>query len=227
MPCNKNVENLKKEVDKLKIKQDTVKRHIEELSRQGEEIGPKLQNWLNRAEDFIEVGDKLLEFGEQNANNECFCRLCPNPLSRYKLSKKAQLNSKYIDELVKEAGRFNLPNCYALPYVATTVEGFEEFPSRMAVLDQIMEALKSPIVNMIGVHGTSGVGKTMLVKEDVEFLNRIGFLLVVQALSGRRNEVDGVLEDYNQLAWTMEVSFMRCKRRGNHTVRAWRDSQRM
>ncbi|GKV02446.1 hypothetical protein SLEP1_g14882 [Rubroshorea leprosula] len=35
----------------------------------------------------------------------------------------------------------------------------------MVVLDQIMEALKSPIVNMIGVHGTSGVGKTMLVKE--------------------------------------------------------------
>ncbi|GLT31867.1 hypothetical protein SLA2020_473510 [Shorea laevis] len=35
----------------------------------------------------------------------------------------------------------------------------------MAVMDQIMEALRSPIVDMIGVHGTSGVGKTMLVKE--------------------------------------------------------------
>ncbi|GLT31866.1 hypothetical protein SLA2020_473500 [Shorea laevis] len=59
--CNENVENLKKEVDKLKIQRDAVKRHVEELGRQGEETLPNLQTWLNRAEDFIEVADKLLE----------------------------------------------------------------------------------------------------------------------------------------------------------------------
>ncbi|XP_031275698.1 uncharacterized protein LOC116134153 [Pistacia vera] len=43
--------------------------------------------------------------------------------------------------------------------------GYEAFDSRMRVLQEIMEALKDSNVNMVGVYGMAGVGKTTLVKK--------------------------------------------------------------
>ncbi|MCH83123.1 disease resistance protein, partial [Trifolium medium] len=44
---------------------------------------------------------------------------------------------------------------------------YESFPSRDATMKNIKEALESPKVRMIGLHGLSGVGKTTLVKEII------------------------------------------------------------
>ncbi|XP_031254513.1 probable disease resistance protein At4g27220 [Pistacia vera] len=45
------------------------------------------------------------------------------------------------------------------------VRGFEAFDSRMQVLQEIVDALKDANVNMIGVYGMGGVGKTTLVRK--------------------------------------------------------------
>ncbi|GKV33279.1 hypothetical protein SLEP1_g41807 [Rubroshorea leprosula] len=119
------------------------------------------------AAQLIKAAEEPVRVGDEFAKNECFFRLCPNPRPRYELSKKAAQVTGDIAEHVREAHRFNIPFSHAPPPqqdVAGVVEGFEEFPSRMAVLDQIMKAARNPTVNTIGVHGTSGVGKTMLVK---------------------------------------------------------------
>ncbi|KAK0605018.1 hypothetical protein LWI29_021900 [Acer saccharum] len=44
------------------------------------------------------------------------------------------------------------------------IRGFEDFDSRKEVLNNLMEALTSTDVNLIGVYGMGGVGKTTLVK---------------------------------------------------------------
>ncbi|GKV51287.1 hypothetical protein SLEP1_g57955 [Rubroshorea leprosula] len=166
--CNENVENLKNQVDKLKDQKKLVENYEADIRRRGEIIDDTVQTWLTKADEFIKAAGEPVRVGDEFAKEECFFRLCPNLIPRYKLSRKAQKNSQNIVQHLEEAARFG-----ALPFsrppplqqdVAAFVEGFEEFLSRMAVLKQIMEALKSPTVNKIGVHGTSGVGKTMLVK---------------------------------------------------------------
>ncbi|GLT28354.1 hypothetical protein SLA2020_032940 [Shorea laevis] len=165
--CNENVQNLKNQVEMLENKNRSVTRYIEDVGRRGEEIGEEVQTWLTKADKFIKPAGESIRVGDEFGTNECFLRLCPNPLPRYKLSKKAAQITGDIAKHVQEARGFDLPLSHAPSPpqdVAAVVEGFEEFPSRMVVLEQIMKALRNPTVNTIGVHGTSGVGKTMLVK---------------------------------------------------------------
>ncbi|GKV33300.1 hypothetical protein SLEP1_g41825 [Rubroshorea leprosula] len=166
--CNENVENLKIEVEKLKHERESVESHIEEVGRRGRLIDHKVQTWLTKAEEFIKAAEEPVRVGDEFANKECFFRLCPNPIPRYKLSKEAEKNSQDIVQHLEVARGFGPPLLSHAPPrqqdVAGVVEGFEEFPSRMAVLKQIMEALRSPTINTIGLFGTSGVGKTMFVK---------------------------------------------------------------
>ncbi|GKV02429.1 hypothetical protein SLEP1_g14866 [Rubroshorea leprosula] len=94
--------------------------------------------------------------------------MCLNPLSRYKLSKRAEEDSQKIAKHVQKVPGFNLRTSYpVIPQrvVAAPVKDFQEFESRMGVLDDMMKALQSPNINIIGLHGMPGVGKTMLLKE--------------------------------------------------------------
>lgn len=45
------------------------------------------------------------------------------------------------------------------------IKSYEVFESRKSTLNDVLNALNNPNVNMIGVYGMAGVGKTMLVKE--------------------------------------------------------------
>ncbi|GLT96548.1 hypothetical protein SLE2022_141610 [Rubroshorea leprosula] len=164
--CNENVQNLKNQIEELENTISSVEGSREYVRRRGEDIGEGVQTWLTKADEFIKVA-RAIGVGDEFAKNECFFRLCPNPRPRYELSEKAAQFTGDIAKHVQEARGFHLPFSHVPPPqqdVAAVVEGFEEFSSRMAVLEQIMEALNAPTVNTIGVHGTSGVGKTMLVK---------------------------------------------------------------
>ncbi|KAL5835541.1 hypothetical protein ACOSQ3_015096 [Xanthoceras sorbifolium] len=45
------------------------------------------------------------------------------------------------------------------------MRGYKAFESRMSTLKDILSALSNPNIDMVGVYGQSGIGKTMLVKE--------------------------------------------------------------
>ncbi|GLU19542.1 hypothetical protein SLE2022_357880 [Rubroshorea leprosula] len=198
--CNENVENLKNQVEKLKDERESVESHIEEVGRRGELIGHRVQTWLTKAEEFIKAAEEPVRVGDEFAKKECFFRLCPNPIPRYKLSKEAEKNLLDIVQHLEVARQFGgLSLSHAPPPqqdVATLVEGFEEFRSRKIVLDQIMEALRSPTVNRIGVQGTSGMGKTMLVKMvKAKAKKESLFTAVVMATVTKDWEVKTIQED--------------------------------
>ncbi|GLT36286.1 hypothetical protein SLA2020_106750 [Shorea laevis] len=162
-----NVEKLRKQVDKLEEELDHVERCTQDAERRGEEMALKYKNWRDAACKFLEAANTI-EDDEEKAKKKCFFGMCLNPRSRYKLSKKAVEDSMNIAEHVRNAREFSLQPSYSpIPQrvVAAPVKGFQQFESRMDVLDEIMKALQSPNINIIGLHGMPGVGKTMLLEE--------------------------------------------------------------
>ncbi|GKV27549.1 hypothetical protein SLEP1_g36711 [Rubroshorea leprosula] len=128
---------------------ESVKRYTEDFYSSRTEA---LQNWLEITSNFIQRAHYLLEDVGKRGK------------SLFQLRKKAEQICKDIAAHVQEARGFSdIPLSYRQEKVAA--DRFEDFESRSGVLKDIMEALRSPGINKIGVHGKPGMGKTMMVRE--------------------------------------------------------------
>ncbi|GKV50419.1 hypothetical protein SLEP1_g57122 [Rubroshorea leprosula] len=140
---------LRKQIAELEDEKESVKRYTEDFYSSRTEA---LQNWLEITSNFIQRAHYLLEdVGKRG-----------KPL--FQLRKKAEQICKDIAAHVQEARGFTvIPLSYRQEKVAAG--RFEDFESRSDVLKDIMEALRSPGINKIGVYGKPGMGKTMMVRE--------------------------------------------------------------
>ncbi|GKV43158.1 hypothetical protein SLEP1_g50489 [Rubroshorea leprosula] len=160
--------NLKTKVEKLAVERGSVLQFMEAAERRGEEVVPNVKNWLTSTEKYIGEMKELVDEID-TAKMKCFAGVCPNLKARYQISKKVEEYLEDVTQLLEEALTSNFLVAYNIPPPQKTstapVKGFEDFGSRMSILDHIMEALKGSAVDKIGVHGMPGVGKTMLAKE--------------------------------------------------------------
>ncbi|TQD94000.1 hypothetical protein C1H46_020425 [Malus baccata] len=90
---------------------------------------------------------------------------------RWSLSRKAYKITKHVLQLQNE-GTFNDVAHPAPPREiwSTFKEGFKDFKSRMAIMNEVIEGLKKEEVRMIGICGMGGVGKTTMAKEIIKRL---------------------------------------------------------
>ncbi|XP_050237652.1 uncharacterized protein LOC126687219 [Mercurialis annua] len=152
---------------KLKDKRDRLQDSVGDAERNGEVVYVNVTNWLSYSETAIHEAQVLVNAEDEAAKKRCFVGLCPNLKTRYRLSKKAVENASAIDQLDQlEAGLHPLSHLPHLQqHVDPSVFGFEELESRLSILKQVMEALKHPNINRVGIWGMGGVGKSTLAKE--------------------------------------------------------------
>ncbi|KAK8277403.1 hypothetical protein V6Z12_D10G265700 [Gossypium hirsutum] len=149
-----------------------IKNHVKYLSNHQKYV-ETLKNRANRLKDArdgvqhsVDAAKRNVIQDEEKAKKKCFIGLCPNFRTRYKLSLKAEEEAKAVAELL-EHGKFERVSYRVASQgiVVAPVKGYEEFESRMSILNGIMEALKDDSVSVVGVHGMGGIGKTTMVKE--------------------------------------------------------------
>ncbi|GAY58764.1 hypothetical protein CUMW_189420 [Citrus unshiu] len=119
------------------------------------------------ANKIIDEAVKSIEGADRaKIKNQCFKGLCPNLKVQYQLSEKAAREAKPVAGL-HETGKFHKVSYHINPEKIwlTLSKGYQAFDSRISTFKDITNALSNPSVDMIGICGMGGIGKTMLVKE--------------------------------------------------------------
>ncbi|XP_038696978.1 probable disease resistance protein At4g27220 [Tripterygium wilfordii] len=183
----KNVDNVKDQLYSLKRKRKRIEHAVDDATnRKLEVIESDVQHWLQSVATVVENAESLFEETER-AKRRCLFGLCPNVKAMYQVGKKAEDKSKAVADLRLAAGQFSSVSYRPAPQGIrfAIINDYETFESRAWHLDKIMKALKDPNVNMIGVWGMGGVGKTTLVKKAVQQANldRIFDVVVLSEVS--------------------------------------------
>ncbi|KAJ4721771.1 Disease resistance protein [Melia azedarach] len=167
-----NFKSLKTEVEKLKDKRTIIQHDVDEAKRNGEEIEENVQKWLEKARKII--GEDVAKFGEDEeiaAKMRCCKGLCPDLKARYHLSTEAV---RQLEDVVKHlvAGNFDRISYRTTPKDPRLCnKDYEAFQSRKPALMSVISSLTNPDVNIVGIYGMGGIGKTMLAKEIAKQLD--------------------------------------------------------
>ncbi|KAG4937118.1 hypothetical protein JHK85_052037 [Glycine max] len=155
-------------IERLNDTRKRVQNEVNSAEKNGEEIEDDVQHWLKKVDEKIKKYECFIN-DERHAQTRCSIRLIfPNNLwLRYRLGRNA---TKMIEEIKADGHsnkRFDKVSYRLGPSfdAALSNTGYVSFGSRNEIMKKIMKALEDSTVNIVGVYGAGGVGKTTLVKE--------------------------------------------------------------
>ncbi|RYR45230.1 hypothetical protein Ahy_A07g031080 isoform C [Arachis hypogaea] len=159
------VEGLEHEDKMLVDTKKRVQEHVHHQKRQLKKTDELMHKWLNQANNLSNDVDNLLT---ETRTNKIYCfGKCPNLFWRYRLGKKLVKNKGDVKKCIGEGSKYmqfeRLASLPGLRYFSP--ERCLKFESTQSAYDQLMQALNDNTVNMVGMYGMPGCGKTTLAME--------------------------------------------------------------
>ncbi|KAF6159106.1 hypothetical protein GIB67_032723 [Kingdonia uniflora] len=184
----KYVNDLHSKVEEnLEILEIDVKGRVNLARDNGDVIHKVVERWLEKVD---EVQGRVVELQRQTGEmKSCFKGWC---FARYRLGKESKKKIVIVDELLMEGKSFSIIANPA-PVPPRVVRHFDAFPSREATKKEVIKALKDSNTSMVAVYGVEGVGKTTLVNEIQEEIERLQlFGKVVLATVSQNPDLKGI-----------------------------------
>ncbi|KAG5555889.1 hypothetical protein RHGRI_006516 [Rhododendron griersonianum] len=161
-----NITELETQLKGLKRTREDVRMGADENRRKVRVVGRTVEAWLTIAGEVTTEAEGIIQ-DKAKVMEGCLNGWCPNLKLRYSLSRKAVKKTKEVVDL-KVDGVWYTQSSYSppLPCLETiTNRDFMGFESRRLIMEEIIKALKHDEINLFGVCGMGGVGKTTMVNE--------------------------------------------------------------
>ncbi|XP_052177968.1 disease resistance protein At4g27190-like, partial [Diospyros lotus] len=153
---------------------------VDTATNSGKVIKTEVSTWLKDAEDMERDIANILHPQDNRESFKCFkCCMCPNLMWRHKRGQDADDRKSKVTELINRGVPLQTsPVARDAPFQwephFDSSQYYTTFDSRASVFNKIMDALKDSGVDMIGVHGPGGAGKTTMVKEVAKEAKDLG-----------------------------------------------------
>ncbi|KAH7843391.1 hypothetical protein Vadar_016011 [Vaccinium darrowii] len=169
----RNLETLQTEMTFLEDRRTIIERKVKEAKDCGEVINEDVLHWQRDTDTMKDNVQELVGQSTGEARIHCFACSCPNVKWRYRLSIRAEEKIDKVKKLVQDSHFDEISHRRPPPRELEfpSNENYVNMDSRKPIFNNIVDALKDSDVNMIGVYGPGGVGKTTLV---IEVGNKMG-----------------------------------------------------
>ncbi|KAI8534292.1 hypothetical protein RHMOL_Rhmol10G0079100 [Rhododendron molle] len=147
-------------------------------------IGPNVEAWLKSVNEVTSEVDGIIQ-DKPKVEEGCLNGWCPNLKLRYSLSNTAVKKTKVVIELKAAGVQYTQLSYSPPPPMPIPNRDFMGFESRRLNMEEIIKDLKHDEINLIGVCGMGGVGKTTLVNEVAKRRNTISLTKLQWLLSGK------------------------------------------
>ncbi|KAG5555947.1 hypothetical protein RHGRI_006556 [Rhododendron griersonianum] len=163
---NNNIMELEIQLEKLKTTRQDVEMGVDETHRNCRVLGSNVETWLKSVNEVTTEVERIIQ-DKAKVKEGCLNGWCPNLKLRYSLSRKAVEKTEVVINLKADGVSYSKSSYNpSLTTMVTITNGdFTEFESRRLIMKEIFEALQHDKINLIGIYGTGGVGKTTMVKE--------------------------------------------------------------
>ncbi|KAG5555911.1 hypothetical protein RHGRI_006534 [Rhododendron griersonianum] len=163
---NSNITELETQLKGLKRTREDVQRGVVENRRKVRVVGRTVEAWLTIADEVTTEAEGIIQ-DKAKVKEGCLNGWCPNLKLRYSLSRKAVKKTNEVVDLMAKGVQYTQSSYSPPPPCLDTITNrdFMGFESRRHIMEEIIKALKHDEINLIGVCGMGGVGKTTLVKE--------------------------------------------------------------
>ncbi|KAF7143596.1 hypothetical protein RHSIM_Rhsim05G0218300 [Rhododendron simsii] len=207
-----NMKNLEVEMNKLQERRGTIERKIDEAKTSGEVIVENVSDCLNEGDGLRQEVETFMDQKNVKENVQCFKFSCPDFIARHRLSKEAEKKMGDVKSLSEKAyfGTISRPAPPPPELQLPSSGEYVSFDSRASLFDRIIEALTDSKVNVIGVYGTGGVGKTTMVEKVGEQVKKDGLfhevVMAVVSQDAKVAKIQGILADRLNLKLEAELT---------------------
>ncbi|XP_042430877.1 probable disease resistance protein At4g27220 [Zingiber officinale] len=160
----KKFEKFKEQFDLLKAITDDTQRKVEISKRNNEVISDEVNLWLNKVIELEEKFNNIENNFDRIVENEKYC--IPSLIFRYKVGREATRKKDKTLKLLDQS-KFQSFSHILDPSAVNHPSNidFVSFGATKEAMQKVIDALNDDKVNLIGIYGMGGVGKTTLIEE--------------------------------------------------------------